>query len=55
MCSSDLKELNNMLHAVPYKGDNQDVFSYQIHEEDGRSLIRLHFYGNTKVTVVSVV
>ena len=49
------KELNNMLQAVPYKGDNQDVFSYQIHEEDGRSLIRLHFYGNTKVTVVSVV
>ena len=47
------KELNNMLQAVPHKGENIDVFSYQIHEENGRCLIRLHFYGDKKVAVFS--
>ena len=48
-------ELNKMLQMVPHKGEHQDVFSYQMHEENGRTLIRLHFYGNAKVTVVLVV
>lgn len=42
--------LNRMLLNVPYRGQNPDVFSYQFLQEDGQPLVRMHFYGNTKVT-----
>lgn len=45
--------LNEMLKDVEHKGNNPDVFSYQIIQEQGKALLRLHFYGNSKVTVVS--
>jgi len=47
-------ELNTMLECTPMKGNNPDVFSYQFDQLGGKTLIRLHFYGNSKVTAVSV-
>jgi len=37
---------------VSHKGDNKEVFSYQFVENDGRAMLRLHFYGDNKVSAV---
>ena len=43
--------LNVTFANVPHQGQNPDVFSYQLLEENGQPLVRLHFYGNARVTV----
>lgn len=49
-----IAKLDSMLANASMKGNNQDVFSYQFAQEDGKSIARLHFYGNSKVTVVFI-
>jgi hypothetical protein len=44
------KQLDADLRAVPFKGDNPDVFSYQFKEVDGKTFVRMHFYRDTKVS-----
>lgn len=44
-----VKELDAMLSAVPHKGENPNVFSYQFVEVEGGCFTRFHFYGSTKV------
>ena len=46
------KDLDGMLKQVPHKGQNQDVFSYQLALLEDKILLRMHFYGNSKVTVI---
>jgi hypothetical protein len=48
------EQLNSMLENVPRKGENPDVFSYQFVKMDDKFLVRLHFYGNTRVSAVYV-
>jgi hypothetical protein len=47
-------QLNAVLSDVPFKGENPDVFSYQFVEVDGKTFVRLHFYGSTRVSAVYV-
>ncbi len=44
--------LDNMLEKKPLKGSNPDVFGYHFIETDGLVIARLHFYGNSKVSLV---
>ena len=48
------QQLNSALSNVPHKGENPDVFSYQFVEADGKSFVRLYFYGNSRVSAVYV-
>jgi hypothetical protein len=48
------EQLNQVLGDVPHKGENPDVFSYQFVEADGKTFARLHFYGNSRVSVVFI-
>ena len=48
------QQLNVMLSDVPFKGENPAVFSYQFVELGGKSVVRLHFYGSTRVSAVFV-
>lgn len=43
---------NELLAHVPHKGSNPEIFSYQFFEQDERTMLRLHFYGNSKVSIV---
>lgn len=45
---------NQLLANVPRKGENPDIFSYQFAEFEGHLMLRLHFYGNSKVSIVYV-
>jgi hypothetical protein len=47
-----VKSLDSLLSAVPHKGANPTIFSYQMATYDGDSLIRLHFYEHTRVTCI---
>ncbi len=48
------EQLNSMLENVLRKGENPDVFFYQFVKIDDRFLVRLHFYGSTRVSAVYV-
>lgn len=37
------------LAKASHEGDNKEVFSYQFVENNGRAMLRLHFYGNSRV------
>jgi hypothetical protein len=50
--SEYVTQLDEYLIKVPYKGANPDVFTYQFVELGAFTCIRLHFYGNTKVTAI---
>ncbi len=52
--SQMVNSFNEMLNSVEHKGNYPDVFSYQIVQDKGKFLIRMHFYGNSKVTAFSV-
>lgn len=54
-CQRILEEqLNHVLSDIPHKGENPDVFSYQFVEADGKTFARLHFYKNSRVSVVFI-
>jgi hypothetical protein len=45
-----VKELDDFLTKVPHKGQHPDVFSYQFLGIGDKYLLRLHFYGNSRVS-----
>jgi hypothetical protein len=45
-----VKELDVLLANVPHKGQHPDVFSYQFLDIEGRHLLRLHFFGNSRAS-----
>jgi hypothetical protein len=45
-----VKALDAFLANVPHKGQHPDVFSYQFLDIEGRHLLRLHFFGNSRVS-----
>lgn len=49
-----VEQLGTIFSDQPLRGSNQDVFGYQFVEVDGKFMARLHFYGNSKVSVVFV-
>jgi hypothetical protein len=49
-----VREVEAFLNAAPHKGNNPEIFTYQFVEHDGHALMRLHFYGNTRVSVVFI-
>jgi hypothetical protein len=49
-----VREVAAFLNAAPHKGNNPEIFTYQFVEHDGHALMRLHFYGNTRVSVVFI-
>ena len=48
-----INEVDGFLNDAPRNGANQDAFYYQIKQLDGKTVMRLCFYGNSKVTVTS--
>jgi len=48
------KLADQYLAAIPHKGMNQDIFSYQFVEHEGQAMLRLYFYGSSKVLSVFV-
>ena len=46
--------INEFLTVISHKGQNQDIFSYQFLEYQGQAMLRLHFYGNSKVSAIFV-
>ena len=48
------QQLNSVLSDTPRKGENPDVFSYQFVEMDDKTFIRLHFYWDSRVSVVFI-
>jgi len=48
-----INEVNSFLSETPRKGNNQDAFYYQVRKLDGKTVMRLCFYENSKVTITS--
>ena len=48
------RDVEAFLNTAPHKGSNPEIFTYQFVEHDGHALMRLHFYGNTRVSVVFI-
>lgn len=48
------RRLDELLKDTPHKGNNHDAFSYQLMQLDGKTVLRLHFYERTKVTITGI-
>lgn len=42
---------NEFFAAIPHKGENQNIFTYQFVVLEGCAMLRLNFFGNSKVSV----
>jgi len=49
-----LNYLDKKLYGINHKGSNPDVFSYQFVQMEGKALLKMYFYGNSKVTAISM-
>ncbi|MDP1996248.1 MAG: hypothetical protein Q8J90_03535 [Gallionella sp.] len=41
---------NEFFANISHKGENKNIFTYQFVELEGRAMLRLHFFGNSKVS-----
>ena len=46
-----VKIANDIFRGIEEKGDNPEIFRYQIAEREEQIIMRLHFYGDSKVLV----
>lgn len=52
--ANTVQTANECMAEIQYKGDNADIFAYQFVNFEEKALLRLHFYGNSKVLAVFV-